>query len=102
MAMYIKKGDTVEVIAGDDCGRRGRVLSVNPVKGSIIIEGINQAYKHVKPSQSNPQGGRLHIEKAIDISNVLPINPKTDKPTRVRYITEGDRKVRVAIDGTKI
>ena len=102
MSLHVKKGDIVVVIAGDDKGRKGRVLNVDPVKGKVVVEGINQAYKHVKPSQKNPQGGRLHIEKAIDISNVLPVHPKTDKPTRVRYIKEGDRKVRVAVDGTKL
>ena len=100
MALHVKKGDTVEIIAGDDKGRRGKILSVNPVTGKVVVEGMNRSYRHVRPSRRNPQGGRLHIEQPINISNVLPVNPKTNKPTRVRFVTdENGEKKRVALDG---
>ncbi|MCH9023407.1 MAG: 50S ribosomal protein L24 [Planctomycetes bacterium] len=101
--MHVKKGDTVEVITGDDIGARGKVLSVNPRKKTVVIEGVNTAYKHVKPSRRNPQGGRLQMERPIHISNVLPVNPKNNKAARVRFNVESDgTKQRVSADGSVI
>jgi large subunit ribosomal protein L24 len=91
--MHIRKGDIVEVLTGDDRGKRGRVLSVLPTKGKILVEGVNRVYKHMRPSRRNPQGGRLSKEMPVDISNVQLICPQTNKPTRVG--------VRVLPDGTK-
>ncbi|MFC1652931.1 50S ribosomal protein L24 [Planctomycetota bacterium] len=103
MAQHIKKGDTVEIIAGDHKGATGRVLSVNPEKQRVLVQGQNTAKKHVKPSRQNPQGGRIDVEQPIHMSNVLPVNPKTSKGTRVRYEVQKDgSKKRVAIDGTEI
>ena len=69
--MNIRKDDTVMVIAGDDAGKTGRVLSVHPQEGRIVVEGINRVYKHLKPNRRNQQGGRLSKEMPVDISNVL-------------------------------
>ena len=92
--MNIKTGDTVEVVTGDDRGKRGRVLSVNRSKGKVTVEGIGLVYKHVRRGHPrSPQGGRLHIEMPIDVSNVMLICPETGKPTRVG--------VRVLEDGSK-
>ena len=103
MACHIKKGDTVEVIAGDDRGVRGRVLSVNSARGRVIIEGVNRVFKHVRPSQKNPQGGRLEVERSIDISNVLPVSSKSNRPMRVHFELAADgSKSRVAADGAVI
>ncbi len=103
MAIHVKRGDVVQIIAGDGKGATGRVLHVYPSKGQVIVQGQNIAKKHVRPSQRNPQGGRISVEKPIDISNVLPVNPKTDKGTRVRYMTGADgSKKRVATDGADI
>ena len=103
MAMRVKKGDTVEIITGDDIGARGKVLSVNPKKNTVVIEGINTAYRHVKPSRRNPQGGRLQVERPIHISNVLPVNPKSNTAARVRFQIESDgSKQRVSADGSVI
>ena len=103
MAYHVKKGDTVEIITGDSRGARGKVLSVDPVKGKIVVEGVNRVYKHVRPSRRSPQGGRLQIELPIDISNVMVINSKTNRPTRVRFAenTDGSKK-RMAADGTEL
>ncbi len=92
--MHIRKGDTVEVVAGDDSGSRGTVLSVNRKSGKVVVEGINKVYKHVRRGHpKSPQGGRLHIELALDASNVMLICPETNKPTRVG--------VKVNEDGSK-
>ncbi len=103
MAFHVKKGDMVQIIAGDHKGNTGRVLHVYPDKKTVVVQGQNVAKKHVRPSRRNPQGGRINVEQPIHISNVLPVNPKTSKGTRVRYEQSGDGvKKRVAVDGTEI
>lgn len=103
MALHVKKGDTVQVIAGNDKGATGRVLRVDPDKGKVVVQGLNVARKHVRPSRKNPQGGRITVEKPIHISNVLPVNPKSSKGGRVRYRAESDgSKKRVSVDGAEI
>ena len=92
--MHIRTDDLVEVIAGNDKGTRGKVLSVDSESGRIVVEGVNKVYKHVRRSQKNPQGGRLSKEMPVDISNVMIICPKTNKPTRVgiRYLADGSKE----------
>ncbi len=103
MARHIKKGDMVEIVAGDHKGATGRVLRVIPDKNKVVVQGHNIAKKHVRPSRRNPQGGRVNIEQPIHISNVLPVNPKTSRSSRVHYrVNEDGTKKRVAIDGTEI
>src|SRR5207302_5198672 len=102
--MHIRKGDTVEVICGDDKGSRGRVLSVDRKKGKLVVEGINRVYKHMRPSRLNPQGGRLSKEMPINISNVLLIDPQDNKPTRVgvRYLPDGSKERFAKRSGTSL
>ncbi len=95
MARHIKSNDIVEVISGDHKGERGKVLRVLPQRDLVVVEGVNMVYRHVRPSRRNPQGGRLQMEAAIHISNVLPIDPKSDRGTRVRFEIERDDKGRV-------
>ena len=103
MTVHVKKGDTVEIIAGDHKGATGRVLHVYPRKSCVLVQGHNIAKKHVKPSRKNPQGGRINVEQPIHISNVLPVNPKSSKGTRVRYEFGKDgSKKRIASDGGEI
>ena len=92
--MNIKVNDMVEVIAGDDQGVRGKVLSVDRHSRKLIIEGVNRVYKHVRRSQKNPQGGRLSKEMPVDASNVMLICPQTNQPTRVgiRYLADGSKE----------
>ncbi len=66
----IKKGDTVEVIAGDDKGKSGKVLQVDPASGRVLVEGVNLVKKHMRKSQDNPQGGIVEREATVAISNV--------------------------------
>ena len=103
MSPHIKKGDMVEIIAGDHKGATGRVLRVIPEKNKVVVQGHNIAKKHVRPSRRNPQGGRISVEQPIHISNVLPINPKSSTGSRVHYQEHKDgSKRRVAADGTEI
>jgi len=103
MALHVKKGDTVEIIAGDHKGNTGKVLHVYPGEKMVLIQGQNLAKKHVRPSRRNPQGGRISVEQPIHISNVLPVSPKTSKGSRVRYeVTAEGGKKRVAADGAEI
>jgi len=103
MALHIKKGDMVEIITGDHKGATGRVLHVYPEKSKVVVQGHNIVKKHVRPSRRNPQGGRISIEQPIHISNVLPVNPKNSRGSRVRYqLSKDGTKKRMAADGTEI
>jgi len=103
MALHVKKGDVVEIIAGDEKGATGKVLRVMPEKNKVIVQGHNMAKKHVRPSRKSPQGGRINVEQPIHISNVLPVTPKSSKGSRVHYrVDESGSKKRVAHDGTEI
>ncbi|RDI38998.1 50S ribosomal protein L24 [Falsibacillus pallidus] len=93
--MHVKKGDKVMVITGKDKGKTGTVLAAFPKKDRVLVEGINIVKKHSKPSQANPQGGIISQEAAIHVSNVMPVDPKTNEPTRVGYKVEDGKKVRV-------
>ena len=89
----IKKGDTVRVIAGEDKGKEGKILEIKD--GRVKVEGLNKVKKHVKPSQSNPKGGIVEEEAAMDVSNVMYV--LDGKVTRVGFQAEdGKDKVRVA------
>lgn len=94
----IRKNDQVEIIAGRDKGKRGRVLEVAPAKGKIKIEGAGMIKRHQRANpQSNRGGGIIEKEAFIDISNVQLIDPQSGKPTRIKYLVEGDgTKTRVA------
>ena len=91
--MHIKTDDTVQVIAGNDRGKQGRVLSIDRKAGKVVIEGCNRVYKHVRRSQKNPQGGRLSKEMPLLISNVLLVCTKCGQGVRTG--------ARLATDGTK-
>ena len=93
--LKIKKGDTVYVLAGDDKGKTGRVLSVLPEQGKAIVEGVNIVSKSTKPNAKAPQGGIIKKEAPIDLSNLAVVDPKTGKPTRVGFrFNEDGKKVR--------
>jgi large subunit ribosomal protein L24 len=95
MARHVRKGDNVIVTAGSSKGKQGKILRVVTEKDQVVVEGANVRTKHVKPSQTNPQGGVVHKEMPIHISNVSPIID--GKPTRVRFVSKDDgSKIRVA------
>jgi large subunit ribosomal protein L24 len=94
MASRIKKGDTVVVIAGKDKGQTGKVLSVDVKNHKALVEGINMATKHAKPSAANQQGGILHQEAPIDLSNIaFAVDGKASK---IGYEIKDGKKIRVA------
>ena len=92
--LKIKKGDTVKVIAGKDKDKEGKVIAVNQKTGKVIVEGVNMLTKHTKPSAQNQNGGIVHQEAPIDISNLMYVH--NGKTTRVGFKIEGDKKVRIA------
>lgn len=81
--LHIRKGDSVQVIAGDDKGKSGKVLEVFPAKNRAIVEGINIVTKHEKPSAGKPEGGLKKTEASIHISNLMLVDPTSGKTTRV-------------------
>ena len=92
--MKIKKDDMVRVIAGADKDKEGKVLAVNKKDGKVLVEGVNMLTKHTKPTMANHNGGIVHQEGPIDISNVMYIHK--GKATRIGFKMDGDKKVRVA------
>ena len=89
----IKKGDMVRVIAGKDIDREGKVLSVDAKNGKVVVEGINKATIHEKPSAKNPNGGRVEKESALDISNVVYLH--NGQPTKIGFKVEKDENGKV-------
>jgi large subunit ribosomal protein L24 len=95
-ALKIKKGDKVVVLSGKDKGKHGEVTRALPKEGKVVVAGVNVATRHRKPSQANPQGGLDRFEAPLHVSKVAIEDPKTGKPTRVRFEVRDGKKVRVA------
>ena len=94
--MDLRKGDKVIVIAGKDKGKTGEIQKVDPKTNRVVVEGVNLRKKHKKPTQNNPEGSIVEIYAPIDASNVMIVDPKTKKPTRIGHKVVKDKKVRVA------
>lgn len=104
--MIFKTGDTVVVIAGKDKFTKdkkgnlvpttGKILKVLPEENKVVVEGVNIVKKHQKPTQANQQGGIVEVEAPIDASNVMLLDPKTGKPTRVSVQHEGKKVIRIS------
>ena len=96
-AAKIRKGDTVVVLSGKDKGKTGEVIRSIPKDMKVVVSGVNIAARHRKPTQTSPQGGIERKEAPLHVSNVAIADPKTGKPTRVRFdINKDGKKVRVA------
>ena len=95
MAAKIRKGDRVVVLTGKSKGTVGEVLRVFPKEQRVLVAGVNMVQRHTKPSQADPQGGIKNKEASIHVSNVA-IAGANDRPTRVGFRMESDRKVRFA------
>jgi large subunit ribosomal protein L24 len=81
--LHVRKGDTVMVIAGDDKGKSGKILSVSREKQRAVVEGLNMIKKSIKPSAESPQGGFTQKEASIHVSNLMVVDPSNGKPSRV-------------------
>ena len=93
--MKIKKGDTVQVLSGNDKGKKGEVLEVIPKDSKVVVKGVNVRKKHIKPRKQGDEGGIISVECAINSSKVNVVCPKCGKSTRVEYKIENDKKVRI-------
>ena len=101
--MKIRKGDTVQVLSGNDKGKTGEVLEVIPKTSKVVVKGVNIRKKHVKPRKQGEEGGIIPVECAINSSKVNVVCPKCGKATKIGYSIETDEKVRVSKKcGTKI
>ena len=104
MAAKVRRGDTVEVISGKDSGKQGRVLRVDPKKNRLFVEGLNIVKRHQRPrslkdtQRGGKVGGVIEKEGPIHISNVMVVDPRENKPTRVRIErTDEGRRERVSV-----
>ena len=94
--LKIKKGDRVEVLTGKDRGKRGEVMRALPAEGKVIVDGVNVAKKHQRPTKATMQGGIIDKDMPIPVANVAIVCPSCGKPTRVGFKIDGDgTKVRV-------
>ena len=96
-ALKIKKGDKVIVLSGKDKGKTGEVTQSLPKDGKVVVAGVNIITRHKKPNQQDPQGGLERKEAPLHVSKVAIADPKSGKPTRVRFETKDGKKVRVAV-----
>ena len=93
--MRIKKGDTVQVLSGNDKGKKGEVLQVMPKDSKVVVKGVNVRKKHIKPRKQGEEGGIIPVECAINSSKVNVVCPKCGKATRIEYKVEDGKKVRI-------
>ena len=96
--LHITKGDLVVVLSGDDKGRRGKVLRVHPKKGTVVVEGVRVVKRHRKARQQGEESQIVEFPAPIAASKVMLIDPKEDRPTRVRRRVDEDGTVeRIAV-----
>ena len=94
--MKFKTGDKVRVMRGKDAGKEGQITKVLKSADKVVVEGINMIKKHQKPNNTNPQGGIIDKEAPIHVSNVMLLDPETNKPTRIGSEVKDGNKVRIA------
>ena len=93
--MKIKKGDTVQVLSGNDKGKKGEVLEVMPKTQTVVVKGVNVRKKHIKPRRQGEEGGIIPVECPVNIAKVNVVCPKCGKATRIGYSEEKGEKVRI-------
>ncbi len=98
----IRKGDTVVVISGKEKGKRGKVLRVVKKTGRVVVERLMMVKRHTKPTQQNSTGGIIEKEGSIHLSNVMPVDPGSDKASRVKIKNDNDVRKRVGKSGAQI
>lgn len=97
----LRKGDLVVVISGDDKGKQGKVVRVLPERNAVVVEGVNRVKRHVKSMPERP-GGIMEVDAPIAASKVMPVDPQTGKPTRVKYQIVDGKKTRIAKSGAAL
>ena len=103
MSARLKKGDLVVVISGKDKGKQGKIAKINHEDDVVVVEGVNLMKRHMRPNAKAPQGGILEREQPIHACKVMPVDPKTNKATRVRFGTDAKgNKIRLAKSGEEI
>jgi large subunit ribosomal protein L24 len=101
--LSIRKGDRVKVISGNYKGQEGTVIRVEPDKSRVVVEGVNRRKRHMKPSQTNPEGGIVEFEAPIHVSNVMLMDPASGEPTRIRRQAGTDgRSERVSVRSGRV
>ncbi len=93
--MYLKKGDTVAIISGEDKGKTGEVLETIPKTSRVIVKGINIRKKHIKPKKQGEEGGIIPVECSIHSSKVNVVCPKCNKATKIKIENDGKEKIRI-------
>ncbi len=96
MPARIRKGDTVQVLAGREKGKKGEVIDVLPGRDRVLVRGVNIVKRHTRPTQKNPQGGIAEREASLHLSNVMVVDPQDSKPTRVRMEERDGSLVRIS------
>lgn len=91
----LRRGDTVRVLVGKDRGKKGRILAVIPREGRVIVEGVNQVFKHIRPRRKGEKGQRVQIAAPLNISNVQLVCPSCRKSTRVGIRREQQERLRI-------
>ena len=103
MSSRIVRGDTVIVICGKDRGKKGTVKRVLRDRDQVLVEGVNMVRRHQRPGPRNPAGGIVEREQPIHASNVMPVDPKSGKGTRIHHrMLDGGKKIRVAGSGEEL
>jgi large subunit ribosomal protein L24 len=98
LKVHVRRGDRVRIIRGNDAGSEGTVIRVVPERNQVVVEGINRRTKHVRPTQENPEGGRITFDAPIDASKVMLIDPTSGEPSRARKsIARDGSKERIAV-----
>lgn len=98
----LKVNDTVLVTTGKDKGKKGKIKTINWKTNRVIVEGVNVVKKAMRPSQQNPQGGIVDLEKSLHISNIAIIDAKSGKGTRVKVEEKNGKKIRVGKSGAEV
>lgn len=99
----LKVGDLVQVMAGKDKGKRGKITKIIKNEDRVLVEGLNMVVRHQRPNQLNTEGGRIEKEAPLHVSKVMPIDVDSDKPTRVKVVVDEDgTKKRVAKSGAEL
>ncbi|MGE5789022.1 MAG: 50S ribosomal protein L24 [Myxococcales bacterium] len=97
----LRKGDLVVVTSGDDKGKQGKIVRVLPERNAVVVEGVNRVKRHVKSMPERP-GGIMEVDAPIAASKVMPVDPQTGKPTRVKYQMVDGKKTRIAKSGAAL